>query len=38
MVAKLVIFNGINEQCHNIFIFLYKILLNFATLKHKINR
>ena len=25
MVAKLVIFNGINEQCHNIFIFLYKI-------------
>ncbi len=37
MRAKLVIFNGINEQCHNIFIFLYKILLNFATLKHKIH-
>ena len=35
MVAKLVIFNGINEQCCDIFDFLYKFLLNFVASKHK---
>ena len=30
MVAKLVIFNGINEQCRDIFVFLFKFLLNFV--------
>ena len=35
MVAKLVIFNGINEQCCDIFDFLYNFLRNFATAKHK---
>lgn len=33
MVAKLVIFNGINEQCQNIFVFLYNFLCTFATTK-----
>ena len=31
MVAKLIIFNGINEQCQNIFVFLYNFLRTFAT-------
>ena len=31
MVAKLVIFNGINEQWLNIFIFLYNFLCTFAA-------
>ena len=35
MRAKLVIFNGINEQCCDIFDFLYKFLLNFVASKHK---
>lgn len=33
MVAKLIIFNGINEQCQNIFVFLYNFLRTFATTK-----
>ena len=36
MVAKLVIFNGINEQCQNIFVFLYNFLCTFATTKIQI--
>lgn len=36
MVAKLVIFNGINEQCQNIFVFLYNFLRTFATTKIQI--
>lgn len=35
MRAKLVIFNGINEQCREIFVFLYNFLLNFATANRK---
>lgn len=33
MVAKLIIFNGINEQWQNIFVFLYNFLCTFATTK-----
>ncbi len=33
MVAKLIIFNVINEQCQNIFVFLYNFLRTFATAK-----
>ena len=36
MVAKLIIFNGINEQCQNIFVFLYNFLCTFATTKIQI--
>ena len=36
MVAKLIIFNGINEQCQNIFVFLYNFLRTFATTKIQI--
>lgn len=36
MVAKLVIFNGINEQCQNIFVFLYNFLRTFASAKIQI--